>query len=95
VSVEVLAKRECSDLAALLRSSALIFESTDPGLLNSQTEKNLERLKFIGYLHDFKNIKKHARFEESKVKKDLQQAKKKFKDDDDAFEKKLAAGHHL
>jgi hypothetical protein len=53
----------------------------------------LERLKFIGYLHDFKNIKKHARFEESKNKKGNQQEKKKMKDDDEAFEKKLAGGH--
>jgi hypothetical protein len=55
-SIEVLAKRECSDLAALLRSASKVFKSTDTGLLNSQTEKNVERLKFIAYLHDFKNI---------------------------------------
>lgn len=95
VSINVLAQRECSDLPALLRSAASIFDANDPGLLNSQIEKNLDRLKFIGYLHDFSNIKKHARFEESKIKKDIRQSKRKQKDDDDAFERKLAHGINL
>lgn len=52
----------------------------------------MERLKFIGYLHDFGNIKKHAIYEQSKVKRTVINGKKKIKEDDEFFEQKLMGG---
>jgi hypothetical protein len=52
-------------------------------------EKNLDRLKLIGYLHDFKNIKRHAAYEQSLVKKDLTQTRRSHKLADEKFEQKL------